>query len=186
MFIDKLQERTKVIVVVFGNPYSLKFFDNNDWLVCAYEDNTVAQQVVPQILFGAIDGQGRLPVTASYKLQAGTGLTITNLNRLRYGKPESVGLDSKTLAQIDNIATEAIAYAATPGCQVLVAKDGAVVFNKSYGHYTYDKQQAVTNSTLYDIASVTKVAGTLQAIMYLKDQGQLDISMPKSLPTCLS
>ncbi len=45
-----------------------------------------------------------------------------------------------------------------------------VVFDKSYGYCTYDKSQPVNSSTLYDLASVTKVAGTLQAIMYLKDQ----------------
>jgi CubicO group peptidase (beta-lactamase class C family) len=58
---------------------------------------------------------------------------------------------------------------------VLVAKDGAVVFEKAYGHYTYDKTLPVTTSTIYDIASITKVSATLQAIMYLKDRGKLNL-----------
>jgi beta-N-acetylhexosaminidase len=176
-FIQYLQERTnkRVVVTVLGNAYSLKFFENSNWLLCAYEDSPVAQSLVPQTLFGARAAKGKLPVTASPKLKAGTGEVITALNRLKYGVPESVGMDSKILGQIDNIALEAIAYAATPGAQVLVVKDGTVVFNKSYGHYTYDKKKPVTGNTVYDIASITKVAATLQAVMFLKDQGKINL-----------
>ncbi len=165
----------KVVVTVMGNAYSLKYFDQSDWLVCGFEDNPISQLVVPQVLFGALPAKGKLPVTPSDALKAGTGLATPSLNRLRYAIPESEGMDSNILKGIDNIALEAIAYAATPGCQVLVVKNGAVVFNKAYGHYTYDKAQQVTNYTLYDIASVTKVASTLQAIMYLKDQGKINL-----------
>ena len=176
-FIQYLQERTdkKVIVAVMGNAYSLKHFEKSEWLLCGYEDHPVAQSLVPQVMFGARAANGRLPVTASVKFKAGTGLTTQSLGRLKYGVPESVGMNSKVLEQIDNVAREAIAYAATPGAQVLVVKDGTVVFNKSYGHYTYDKTRPVTNSTVYDVASITKVAATLQAIMFLKDQGKINL-----------
>lgn len=176
-FIKELQQdpTKKVVVVVMGNAYSLKNFETTDWLVCGYEDNEISQKVVPQILFGALPSMGRLPVTASPKFPAGSGCPTPSLHRLRYSVPESVGLNSGVLSQIDNIALEAIAYAATPGCQVLVAKDGAVVFDKAYGHYTYEKTQPVTDKTIYDLASITKVAATLQAVMFLKDQGQLKL-----------
>ncbi|MFD2514518.1 glycoside hydrolase family 3 N-terminal domain-containing protein [Pontibacter locisalis] len=176
-FIKYLQEHTKkkVVVVVMGNAYSLKFFENSNTLVCGFEDHPVAQSLVPQVLFGARAAKGKLPVTASAKLKAGAGVTTETLGRLKYGVPESVGMSSTVLEQIDNVAREAIAYAATPGAQVMVVKDGTVVFNKSYGHYTYDKKQPVTSSTVYDIASITKVAATLQAIMFLKDQGKLNL-----------
>jgi len=176
-FIQYLQERTdkKVVVVVMGNAYSLKFFENSKWLVCGYEDNPVSQESVPQVLFGARAAKGKLPVTASARYKVGMGLKTPSLNRLKYGTPESVGMDSKTLKQIDNIALEAIAYAATPGCQVLVVKDGTVILDKSYGYYTYDQVKPVTSSTIYDIASITKVAATLQAIMFLKDQGKINL-----------
>ncbi|MDX5347993.1 MAG: serine hydrolase, partial [Hymenobacteraceae bacterium] len=176
-FIKQLQlnPNQKVVVAVMGNAYSLKFFEDANWLLCGYEDNAASQTVMPQVLFGAVEAKGKLPVTASAAFKAGTGLTTPSLNRLKYATPESVGLDSEVLAQIDNIATEAIAYAATPGCQVMVVKDGAVVFNKAYGHYTYEKLKPVTTNTIYDIASITKVAATLQAIMFLKDQGKLNL-----------
>jgi len=176
-FIQHLQlnPKQKVVVAVMGNAYSLQYFEKSNWLVCGYEDNKIAQRVVPQVLFGALPAKGRLPVSASLALKAGRGMETPSLNRLRFATPESVGMNSEVLNQIDNIAREAIAYAATPGCQVLVAKDGVVVFEKAFGHYTYDKAQPVTTSSVYDIASVTKVASTLQAIMFLKDQGKLNL-----------
>jgi beta-N-acetylhexosaminidase len=178
-FIKNLQKenpRQKVVVCVLGNAYSLKFFEGSKWLVCGYEDNPVAQSVIPQVLFGALPAQGKLPVTASAAFPAGFGLETASLNRLRYDVPESVGLDSNVLTEIDDLANEAINEKATPGCQILVARDGAIVFNKSYGNFTYEPSNPVTAQTLYDIASVTKVAATLQAIMYLKDQGKLNLN----------
>ncbi|TGE14117.1 glycoside hydrolase family 3 N-terminal domain-containing protein [Hymenobacter elongatus] len=176
-FIKELQAnpKLKTVVVAMGNAYALKYLEDARTLVCGYEDNYPSQLVVPQVMFGALPAKGRLPVTVSPTLKAGVGLPTPDFRRLRYATPESEGLDSKILSQIDNIALESVAYAAAPGCQVLVAKDGAVVFDKSYGYCTYDKTHPVENSTLYDLASVTKVAGTLQAVMYLKDQGKINL-----------
>jgi CubicO group peptidase (beta-lactamase class C family) len=176
-FIRELQldPTKKVVVVVMGNAYSLKNFVGSDWLVCGYEDNDISRKVIPQVLFGALPAIGRLPVTASPAFKAGEGISTPVLNRLKYSVPESVGMNSAILKQIDNIALEAIAYAATPGCQVLVVKDGTVVLEKAYGFYTYDRSQPVTEKTIYDLASITKVAATLQAIMFLKDQGRLNL-----------
>ena len=165
----------KTVVVAMGNAYALKYLEDARTLVCGYEDHYAAQIVLPQVLFGALPAVGKLPVTVSETLKAGTGIFTPELHRLRYASPESEGLNSRVLAGIDNIALESQTYAAAPGCQVLVAKNGTVVFDQSYGYCTYDQSQPVTSSTLYDLASVTKVAGTLQAIMYLKDQGKLNL-----------
>ncbi|MBC7448509.1 MAG: serine hydrolase [Hymenobacteraceae bacterium] len=166
--------RARVVAVPLGNPYALKSFDDALTLVCGYEDNNVSQRVVPQVLFGAVPAVGKLPITASPKAKRGAGVALASLGRLRFAPPETVGMDSRTLGQLDNLAHEAIAYAATPGCQVLVVKDGVVVWEKGYGRLTYDAASAaVTPATVYDIASITKVAATLQAVMFLKDQGRL-------------
>ncbi len=176
-FIKQLEatKGLKTVVVALGNAYALKYLQDARTLVCGYEDHYAAQIVLPQVLFGALPARGKLPVTVSPALPVGRGLATPDLHRLRYGTPESEGLDSRVLAGIDNIALESQTYAAAPGCQVLVAKNGTVVFDQSYGYCTYDQSQPVTSSTLYDLASVTKVAGTLQAIMYLKDQGRLNL-----------
>ncbi|GAB2704764.1 beta-N-acetylglucosaminidase [Hymenobacter frigidus] len=176
-FIKQLEAnpRLKTVVVAMGNAYSLKFLESARTLVCGYEDHYAAQLVVPQVLFGALPARGKLPVTVSPNMKVSDGLATLDLHRLRYATPESEGLSSRVLAQIDNIALESQTYAAAPGCQVLVAKNGTVVFDQSYGYCTYDQSQPVTSNTLYDLASVTKVAGTLQAVMYLKDQNRLNL-----------
>jgi len=89
--------------------------------------------------------------------------------------PERSQLDSETLNAIDTIVEFAIKGKAMPGCQVLVAKDGKIVFEKSYGYSTYDSLTPVTDTTLYDIASVTKVVASTQAFMMLYDQGIFDL-----------
>jgi beta-glucosidase-like glycosyl hydrolase/CubicO group peptidase (beta-lactamase class C family) len=180
-FIEKLNSKTKVILSVFGNPYSLKYFTYTKNLICAYEDNETTQRIVPQLIFGAIPATASLPVSPDVSMKAGQRSLISKtLQRLRYGFPESAGIDSKTLAKIDSIAMKAITDGATPGCQVLVARNGIVVHNKSYGYLSYDKVQPVNNNTLYDIASISKVAGTLQAVMFLQERGLIDLDKKAS------
>lgn len=179
-FIERLRTKTNVVLVVFGTPYSLKYFDQLDYLVCAYEDNSVTQKLVPQLLFGAIPASGKLPVTVTETLKEGTGLTTASLKRLGYTVPERVGLSSATLQRIDRIVEGCILDSVMPGAQVLVAKNGKVVYEKAYGYLTYDKGTPVTTRTLFDLASVTKVAATLQAVMSLYDQGKLDINRKAS------
>jgi beta-N-acetylhexosaminidase len=179
-FLLDLQKRTNVIVVVFGNPYTLKFFEGFNNLICAYEDNEVAQRVVPQVVFGALPSKGKLPVTASAKYKAGTGIETNYLGRLGYTLPEDVGMMSSILAKIDQIAEDAISSGATPGCQVLVAKKGKIIFEKGYGYLTYEKIDPVTDETVYDVASLTKTAATLQSIMFLEGKGKLDLDKKAS------
>lgn len=182
-FIAKLQELEskgkKVIVVVFGNAYSLKYFDKSKHLICAYEDDVMMRKAVPQVMFGAIANHALLPISASPNVKEGEGFPIPSLKRLQYSDiPESVGMNAALLQRIDTIANYAIKQGATPGCQVLIAKDGKVVFNRNYGGLRYNtlENEAVTDETLYDIASVTKVAATMQAVMLLWEQKKIDIN----------
>jgi CubicO group peptidase (beta-lactamase class C family) len=62
---------------------------------------------------------------------------------------------------------------AFPGCQILAAKDGEIIYKKNFGYYSYDRMQPVTDTTLYDIASVTKIASTTLAIMKLYEEGKI-------------
>ncbi len=172
-FLKFLHEEVDLTLVVFGGPEQLDDFARFSTLVCGYEDDSLAQWVVPQILFGAREAKGRLPRHVGKDLPAGTGEHTEALGRLAYTQPEAVGLNPDTLRLIDTLANWAIRARATPGCQVLVARRGAVVFSKSYGYQTYDSLVPVNNQTIYDIASVTKVAATTQAMMFLQERGAL-------------
>ncbi len=177
-FIQELAQVTKVVLVVFGNPYSLKYFDDIPNLVCAYDEDKMTQELAAQGLFGAFEFKGKLPITASDKAKGGMGYNSLKIKHLEWHieKPEAVGMNGKTLEKIDAIAEELIAARAAPSCQILVAKDGHVVYHKAFGYHTYDKTQAATTDDLYDLASITKCAATTISLMKLYEEGKIDLN----------
>lgn len=177
-FLYQLNRQTKVILNIFGSPYSLKYFDRFEWVLCAYDEDKLTQDLTAQALFGAFSLQGRLPVTASKRSTYNSGHITPKAFRMGYSLPEATGLNSDTLQKIDEIIKEAIDIKATPGCVVLVAKDGQIVFEKAYGHHTYAQKRAVKTSDIYDLASITKVAAATLAVMHLQDSEQIDIQQP--------
>ena len=177
--IRNLSKRQKVVTVLFGNAYASQHLEGLGNLVFAFENNETTQELAPQILFGARPSEGILPVTVSAQYSYGVGGYMESLKRLSYGTPESVGLDSKILDQIDEVAEKAIRIQATPGANVLVVKDGKVIFERSYGQLEYKKSLKVNSETVYDLASITKILATTQAVMFLQSRGELN--MDKSL-----
>jgi beta-N-acetylhexosaminidase len=177
--VKRISLQNKQIVTVFANPYALRNFDEvsaADALLIAYQNHPSAEEVAAQIIFGALSADGVLPVTASDVFQAGFGLQTQSLNRLGYGIPAEVDMDQNELLKIDLIAEEAIRKGATPGCQILVARYGKVIYHKSFGHHTYAKKRAVGNDDLYDLASITKIGASVPMLMKLVDEGKLDIN----------
>ena len=174
--ITRLKERgLSVTAAVFGSPYSMPQFADADAIVCGYQDIDGMQRVVPQILFGALGARGVLPVSVG-AFKAGLGYLPNPEGRLSTGSPESVGMKSSVLEQIDAIAQSGVRGHAVPGCQILVARKGKVVYNKNFGALTYAAgAEKVTDETLYDLASLTKVLATLQSVMVLYDRKQLDL-----------
>ena len=172
------------IFVFFGNPYALQYFPqikNAQSLIVAYQDDKEAEELAAQLIFGAIDANGKLPVTVKDLYPAQSGIDITNIKRLKYTIPEEVKIDSKYLRHlIDSIAELGIEKKAFPGCQVLIAKEGKVIYNKSYGFLTYDKILPVQNDVLYDLASVTKVSAPLLTVMKLYDEKKINLDTPYS------
>ncbi|MBN4051457.1 serine hydrolase, partial [bacterium AH-315-M05] len=176
--VNGLRLHSRVVLAVFANPYGLSGFDgieNVEGLVIAYEDNEIAQSLSAQLIFGGISARGKLPVTVPPYFKVGSGIGTENPIRLKYTIPEEVGMDSKYLDKMDSIALNAIEEGATPGCQILVAKEGKVIYQKSFGYHTYENKIPVKNTDLYDLASITKIAATLVTIMKLQDEKKLDI-----------
>jgi CubicO group peptidase (beta-lactamase class C family) len=78
-----------------------------------------------------------------------------------------------------NVLSQAIAARAFPGCAFGVLAAGTVVLQDALGRFTYDEgTPAVTESTVFDIASVTKVVATTAAAMLLHQRGSLDLEAP--------
>jgi beta-glucosidase-like glycosyl hydrolase/CubicO group peptidase (beta-lactamase class C family) len=169
-----LQKDVPVVLVHFGNAYALRLALGIDRTLLFSEDNEVTRMLAPQVLFGAVAAYGRLPVSPSSVYPVGWGYDTPFIGRLLYSIPEEVGMDSKALERIDRIVEAAIKDRATPGAQVLVARRGTVVFEKYYGHTDYSGREKVTENTIYDLASLTKVLATLQAVMFLEERGLID------------
>jgi beta-N-acetylhexosaminidase len=101
-----------------------------------------------------------------------------------YASPEDMGFRSDLKTVVDSIAEEAISKKATPGCVVLVAKDGHIVLEEAYGHHTYKRKNETEASSVFDLASVTKVAATTLSLMALEQDGLIDLqdSLGQHLP----
>lgn len=174
-FMQRLLERENAVLTVFGSPYSLVKFPGWSELVVAYEETDQAQEMAAQVLFGGRRATGRLPVSAG-EYRFGEGLDMPEPVRLGYGTIKELGHHEEELAVLDSMIRATLSIAATPGCQVLVAKDNLVFYNKSFGFHTYDaRRRQVKNDDIYDIASITKIVATTALIMRLYEEGRIDL-----------
>lgn len=162
----------RISLLHFGDPAQLTGVPS-EWSVlntplrCKESEAFMAQAV-----FGAELIDGRL-TEATPSFLAGAGHRLEPV-RLGFRLPEELGIDRRKMEYVDYQINRGIRYRAMPGAQLLVMKDGQVVYEKAYGHHTYRKQ-AVTPGDLYDLASITKAAATTLAVMKLYDEGKIDL-----------
>ena len=97
-------------------------------------------------------------------------------------EPASVGMDRERLATIERVVERAVASRGFPGAAVLVGRRGAAVWEAGYGRLAWDPRSAPVRpeSTIYDLASLTKVVATTTAAMILYDEGKLKLDAPVS------
>ncbi len=173
-----LAKQHTVILNVFVKPYalsSIKELSEIDALVIGYQNNKESQVATAEILLGKRKSSGRLPVSISSDYPVGHGIDLNGPSELSESSPLEVGLNPETLNNIDALAQIAIDSLMTPGMQILVARHGKVVYNKSFGYHTYEKKRPVLNTDLYDLASLTKILTTLPLIINEVDQGTLSL-----------
>ena len=163
------------IHLIFGNPYAVGDFNKINNILFAFEDTKYSHGAVQKWLEGKLQAGGRLPVTISPELQYGMPSEYPVKKKILVEQVLPAIIDQEKLVKIDSIVADAIHLAAIPGCQVLVAKNNQIVFNKSYGNIAGAESPLVTNATLYDLASMTKTSATTVAIMKLVEEGKVDI-----------
>ena len=176
ILLQSIALQNKTVLVNFSNPYSLNsllFTNNFDAILLAYQNSDIAQNKTAQAIFGGISVNGRLPVSTKH-FMLNHGIKTSKI-RLAYVLPGEINLSSNYLYKIDSIVENAIKNEATPGCQVLVAKNGNVFLHKSFGYHTYDKKIEVKNNDVYDLASITKIVATLPILMKMVDDKILNI-----------
>jgi beta-N-acetylhexosaminidase len=177
-WIQKIAQNNNVILDVFAKPYTLlqiKNFDNIKGLILTYQNGEIAQEVSAELIFGAIEAKGKIPVSIATFFKQGDGLSTKKINRLGFTTPENVGMNSDVLKRIESVAQKAILGKMAPGIQVLVARKGKVIYQQSFGYQTYKKEVKVKNSDIYDMASVTKIVSTLPNVMQQYDAGKVNL-----------
>ena len=178
VWLQEIARKHTVILDVFTSPYSLldlKSFSNIESILVSYQNSKLAQELSAQAIFGALATSGKLPVSIGEEFKEGAGLKTYSLSRLEYSIPEDVKLSSKKLAEIDQFADTIIKEKMAPGFQVLVARKGKVVFQKSYGYHTDKKELLVKNSDIYDLASLTKILASLPLIMKAEEEEKIPL-----------
>ncbi|PKD17198.1 beta-N-acetylglucosaminidase [Salegentibacter salinarum] len=173
-WINQIATENKTVLSLFSSPYALRELlgiNELEGILVNYQNHPVAQEKAAQLIFGAVEARGKLPVSIGNNFPEGTGYQTQNIDRLAYGLPESVGLNSYKLNRIDSIITEAIDKEMTPGAQILIARKGKIVYNKNFGYHTYDKKIPVSDTSVYDLASLTKILATLPLIMEQEEEG---------------
>ncbi len=165
-----------VITVGFGSPYLIESFPKAETWLATFGISDVAQISVARALFGQIPVRGKLPVTIpGVNLKAGFGMELP-------ANPETVQpMDVRGEAQLQpafEVIEKAIADRAFPGATLAVGYRGKVSVH-AFGKLSYDAKAAATNpSTMYDIASLTKVVATTTLVAKLAEG---DFAVPLDL-----
>ncbi len=174
--LELISKNKKLILNIFAKPYALMDVDMTDIssVLVSYQNNSTAQNKSAQIIFGALPAVGKLPVSINNKYPVHTSIKTTTLDRLSYGLPSNIIFDLNKLNSIDLFVEDAIENKMTPGAQVLIAKNGKVIFNKNYGYKTYDKTEPIDWDNIYDLASLTKILSSVPLLMNEYENNTID------------
>ncbi len=171
-----------VIVVITCKPYEIRNYGmaithkHVKAVVLTYENSTLAEDYAAQTIFGGNAANGNLPISLAFegkktRYDAGHGIHY-DANRLGYSIPAEVGLDNRLTAQIDSVCRLGVQQHAFPGCQVIVARHGKIVYKGSFGTIDYGSTVKVNDNTLFGLASVSKATGTISGVMKAFDDGK--------------
>jgi len=163
--IRSLKKGKKLIILNFCSPLINEQLYFADAIIQLYDDHPFSQSLAAQIISGAVKPKGKIPV--ELREIDSVQVNFHQMNRLQYTIPEQAGFDTYYLKKVDSIIKRSEYIGASPGYQVLAAKNGKVFFYKAYGYHTYLRKQKVKTSDLFDLASITKVAATTLASMKL-------------------
>lgn len=174
--LELISKNKNVILNVFAKPYALMDIDmtNISSILVSYQNNVTAQNKSAQIIFGALPALGKLPVSINDNYPVHTSIKTKILDRLSYGLPSSLNFDLDKLNSIDSFVEDAIEKKMTPGAQILISKNGKVIFNKNYGYKTYDKNEPIEWNSIYDLASLTKILSSVPLLMNEFENNSID------------
>lgn len=178
IWLQEIARTKKIILDVFASPYSLlklKSFTNIEGVVVSYQNSKLSQELSAQALFGAFDIKGKLPVSIKEEFKEGDGISIEGIHVFEYTIPEEAGMSSEKLSVINQRIDTILKEKMTPGGQILVARNGKVFINKSFGYHTHLKKRKVKKTDIYDLASLTKILASLPMIMKAEEDKKISL-----------
>jgi CubicO group peptidase (beta-lactamase class C family) len=196
MLINEISAARPVIVTTFGNPYVLSQFPDVSTYVIAWGQWEAPQRAAAKALTGQIAITGRLPISIPPFYVMGDGVWLDRAGAPSPSSPlhhavvdapprmpavafGDAGLDPDLREQVDETVRVALQEGAAPGAAVAIGRHGRLVHLAGYGRLDLREGfAAVTDSTLYDLASLTKVLATTTAVMMLVEEGKLELDAP--------
>ena len=194
------------ILLSFASPYLVRALPEVSSYLVVWGDREVSQRAALGALFGEQAITGRLPIPIPPLAGIGDGLdrarTTTGIvtrtvadplvaagivdraDRRVFGQdqsvadPASVGMSPEGLARVDSIIEAALADSAASGAALAIGRRGQLVSLKAFGELAYGSGRPVTTTSIWDMASVSKVVGTTTAAMMLVGDGSLDLDAP--------
>ena len=179
--IEELQkEHNAILLLSHQNQYLEPTFKAD---ILSFDLSKISQKALAEALFAAKSARNTLPYPIG-NFDCRFGLSLKRQNILHYDLPEDVGISTVELKKIDNIIYEAIEKEASPGCQVLIAKNQKIIWDKAYGYQDYSKKRRSEPHHIYDLASLTKILSTTQLLMtnWEKQKFSLDDEIGSLLP----
>ncbi|MGX5817107.1 serine hydrolase domain-containing protein [Chitinophaga lutea] len=178
-FVRQQEQRRPVIIVFTGTGDQLaRLNDLTAPLLWSPGDTPENVSIAAQAIFGGVSLDNKLDQRYSARYSKGAGYPIVKI-RLGFTSAEAAGF-GELPARIDSAVAVGIAAHSAPGAVVLLVKNGQVIFHKAYGYHTYDGNVPTRADDIFDLASVTKISATTQAVMYLYDRKRLDLDAPVS------
>lgn len=117
------------------------------------------------------------PAPAASAQPSQPNVEVSSAPALTRGAPSAVGMSNSLVARVDSVINAAIADRATPGATIAVVRRGKLLMLKGYGRNDWASgSPATTDSTMYDMASLTKVVSATTAAMILEEEGKLDLN----------
>ena len=200
-------ERRPTVLISFGNPYLLSAVPEVGSYLLAWGDRDVSQRAALAALFGEEAISGRLPIPLPPFHPFGHGLDRAKVadrtliasvedplvaagivgrgdraapygSEQRVADPARVGMSAEGLERVDSIIRAAIADSAASGAALAIGRHGRLVALEGFGELAWGSGRPVTPTSIFDLASVTKVVGTTTAAMMLVGEGRLDLDAP--------
>lgn len=170
--LNQLAKSKSVVFIHLGNPYALNSFSAlNDCkaVVVAYQFTPTTLESALYACFGNIPFEGKLPVSINF-YNAGSRIAKAS------DTYETSELSKAITTNLDKMLADGVKNRIYPGCVVLALHHGNPIYHRAFGTTEYDNNDSVNVNTMYDVASITKIAATTLAVMKLYDNHEINLT----------